>query len=296
MGVSLSDLENAIGAIGRGGASSPVIIGSMVLTGPEVPDILVVGGQQTLVVHRMVGGGRTIDAMGNDPARLRLRGQFVGPTAQARAQLLERMRQTGGEILFSIAGMAFSVWIAEFSYVYQAKGAMCPYDLVLERGEDIPPVARSMTEQVQSDLSGGLAGVSDMLARYADGGFIMAGQIGTVVGQVMPLAQLVGAGGLLAKVQDAMSRTSTLTQTGSNLAASPGNLKTMIAGLADASSGLKQCLDMSGANMESVLLTDGGSLAVAVNNAELASMAADTGAVVDRGMRQASAALGGGGE
>lgn len=44
MGLTLSAIENAIGSVGRLGATAPVMLGDLVLTGIEVPDRLQVGG------------------------------------------------------------------------------------------------------------------------------------------------------------------------------------------------------------------------------------------------------------
>ncbi|KXV47677.1 hypothetical protein AD945_09845 [Gluconobacter albidus] len=294
MGVGLSDIENAIGAVGRLGASSPVILGSLVLTGIEVPDTLQVGGRQMLVVHRLPGGGRVVDALGNDPGRLELRGRFLGPDAQMRAQAVERMRMAGAQVAFSAAGLSVQVWIAQFTYAYQAKGAVCSYKLVLERPQETASVQSlsTLSGLLGDDVGSALDSFSGTVSGISEGVFTAAGQVSSVVGQVMPLASLVGAGGFASKVTDALGTVNGVAQSGMNLATVPSALASVAGGLQNAGSGLQSIIAGAGQNVEAIQPVNSVSLNTLGQNAALLSAAADAGGLVNRSAANIAVAQG----
>lgn len=294
MGIGLSDIENAIGAVGRLGSSSPVILGNLVLTGIEVPDTLQVGGRQMLVVHRLPGGGRVVDALGNDPGRLELKGRFLGPDAQMRAQAVERMRMAGQQVAFSAAGLSVQVWIAQFHYVYQAKGAVCSYTLVLERPQETTAVQTSGTLSgvLGDDVGSALDSFSSVVSDVSEGVFTAVGQVSSVVGQVMPLATLVGAGGFASKVTDALGTVNGVAQSGMNLATVPSALTSVAGGLENAGSGLQSILTGAGQNVEAIQPVNSVSLNALGQNAALLSAAADAGSLVNRSAANVAVAQG----
>lgn len=287
MGVTLSAIENVIGSIGRLGASAPVTLGSLVLSGIEVPDRLEVGGHQMMVVHRLPGGGRVVDTLGNDPGRLELRGRFLGPNAQARAQAVERMRIAGQPVAFSAAGIASDVWIARFVYSYEAKGAVCSYELTLERPAEASGSATDQTSLsgiLGNDTGSGINTISDMVSQISEGIFTGTGQVNSIVGQLMPLATLVGTGGSAARVVDALGTANVLSQSGVNLAATPSSVAAISQQLTAAGSGLMSIMDRTGRNLESIAIADTSSLGVVAGNAGLHSAASDTGGLVNRSL------------
>ncbi|MFT8808688.1 hypothetical protein [Gluconobacter sp.] len=294
MGIGLSDIENAIGAVGRLGSSSPVILGSLVLTGIEVPDTLQVGGRQMLVVHRLPGGGRVVDALGNDPGRLELKGRFLGPDAQMRAQAVERMRMAGQQVAFSAAGLSVQVWIAQFEYVYQAKGAVCSYTLILERPQEttFAQTSGSLSGLLGDDVGSALDGFSSVVSDVSEGVFTAAGQVSSVVGQVMPLASLVGAGGFAAKVTDALGTVNGVAQSGMNLATVPSALSSVAGGLENAGSGLQSVITGAGQNVEAIQPVNSVSLNALGQNAALLSAATDAGSLVNRAAANVAVAQG----
>ncbi|GBR46396.1 hypothetical protein [Gluconobacter roseus] len=294
MGIGLSDIENAIGAVGRLGSSSPVILGNLVLTGIEVPDTLQVGGRQMLVVHRLPGGGRVVDALGNDPGRLELKGRFLGPDAQMRAQAVERMRMAGQQVAFSAAGLSVQVWIAQFTYVYQAKGAVCSYTLILERPQETASTQTSSTLSgvLGDDVGSALDSFSGVVSNVSEGVFTAAGQVSSVVGQVMPLASLVGAGGFAAKVTDALGTVNGVAQSGMNLATVPSALASVAGGLESGGSGLQSVITGAGQNVESIQPVNSVSLNALGQNAALLSAATDAGSLINRAAANVAVAQG----
>ncbi|GBR09234.1 hypothetical protein [Gluconobacter frateurii] len=285
MGLTLSALENAIGSVGRLGATAPVMLGDLVLTGIEVPDRLQVGGRQMMVVHRLPGGGRVVDTLGNDPGRLELTGKFLGPNAQARAQAIEKMRVRGAPVVFSAAGIALQVWIVRFVYSYEAKGALCSYELTLERpAESVgsATVGNTLSDVLGNDVDSGLTQLTDVISAVSDGLFVESGQVGSIVGQLMPLGTLVGAGGSLAKVSDALATTSALSQGATNLAGASTVLDSLSQQLSVSGQGLMSALEISGQNIENIQIENASSLSAVMGNAAVQSVGADVGGLVNR--------------
>lgn len=285
MGLTLSAIENAIGSVGRSGATAPVMLGDLVLTGIEVPDRLQVGGRQMMVVHRLPGGGRVVDTLGNDPGRLELTGKFLGPNAQTRAQTIEKMRLRGVPVVFSVAGMALQVWIVRFVYSYEAKGALCSYELTLERpAESVvsPDMGKTLSNVLGTDVASGLTQISSVISDVSDGLFVESGQVGSIVGQIMPLGALLGVGGPLAKVGEALTTTSTLSQSVTNLAGTSTALESLSQQLSVSGQGLMSALEVSGQNIENIQIGNAASLSAVVGNAAIQSTGADVGGLVNR--------------
>jgi len=294
MSGTLAAIETAIGAIGRAYASGPIVLGGMVLTGIEVPDRLRVGGRQALLVHRVIGGGRVVDALGNDPDRLELSGRFMGPDAQARAQTIERMRGAGVPVAFSGAGLSGMVWVAQFEYAYEAKGAICSYRLTLERAVDPPVVSGglgALSTMIGGDAAQAVSGLTSAIGQISSMSFTAVGQLNTVVGQITPVASLLGAGGALASVTNGLSRAVALTQSGVDLSTVPRSVDSVVSGLAQAGSGLGATIGQAGANVEGIIPANAASVTALVQNAGILSASVDAGGLVNRAAAN-TAALG----
>ncbi|MGN6536407.1 MAG: hypothetical protein ACTHKQ_11850 [Mesorhizobium sp.] len=75
-----------------------VVIGGIVLQDWEIPEHINFGGAQKLVVHKLIGGTRVVDAMGPDSSDVTWSGRFRGPDAMGRAQALDAMRAAGAQV------------------------------------------------------------------------------------------------------------------------------------------------------------------------------------------------------
>lgn len=238
-----------------------------------------------MVVHRLPGGGRVVDTLGNDPGRLELAGKFLGPNAQTRAQTIEKMRLRGVPVVFSVAGMALQVWIVRFVYSYEAKGALCSYELTLERpAESVvsPDMGKTLSNVLGTDVASGLTQISSVISDVSDGLFAESGQVGSIVGQIMPLGALLGVGGPLAKVGEALTTTSTLSQSVTNLAGTSTALESLSQQLSVSGQGLMSALEVSGQNIENIQIGNAASLSAVVGNAAIQSTGADVGGLVNR--------------
>lgn len=121
----------------------------------EVPEELSFGGDQSLVVHKLVGGKRIIDSMGDDPAALEWSGIFVGSSALGRARYLDSLRKEGAQHLLTWSEFRYQVVIRTFKADFRAPFRI-PYRITCEvLSDDTLPVADppeySTTKIVRAD-------------------------------------------------------------------------------------------------------------------------------------------------
>ena len=121
---------------------APLIIGSLILQGHEVPNHITIGGSQAVTIHKLPGGGRIIDAMGPDDGAVAWRGLFIGPNAAQRARSLDSMRVQGLPQVLSFGDYSFNVVIVHCEYDYQERGAIINYRV---RAEIIPSLPDAIT-------------------------------------------------------------------------------------------------------------------------------------------------------
>ncbi|AQU86235.1 hypothetical protein B0W47_00795 [Komagataeibacter nataicola] len=286
MSLALMNAETAIGSIGRLWASAPVTIGGLTLTGMEVPNLIRDGGTQQVAVHKLPGGNKIIDAVGNDPDRLELSGTFTGPTAIERALQLKQMRIAGLPVQFTGAGLSLLVKIVQYSFDYQQKGIIIPYRLVLEQPPQVPATSgtnsSALSALIGTDAASAISGITGAVSDVATIAGNIAGQLSTVVGQLTPIADMVGAGGLFAGVEDNLSVAQGLSGAGVNLASTPESAASLVSGLEASGSGLTSAISETGANLEGVSLNGAAGLSTLTQNAELHSASVTSGALVNR--------------
>lgn len=156
---AVSSAKNAISAIfGGSGGENVVSLGDVDLAGFEIPEKIVVGGQQQMTVHKLTGGERVIDMMGRDDKPLDWSGYLQGQNAVTRAQQLDQMRIDGGVQVLMWATYDFSVVVSSFECDYQQGGFMLPYRIsctVLR--DEAQADAWANDEADMPSLDGGLA-------------------------------------------------------------------------------------------------------------------------------------------
>lgn len=294
MANTLLNIETMLGSLSRLGATAPVRIGSVTLTGMEVPSGVTFGGQQQITIHRLPGGDRVIDLGGNDPNRIEMEGIFLGPSAQTRAEALAKIRRAGQLVRLQAAGMSIQVYVQAYRYTYEAKGAICRYFLVLELpGEAANSVAVStsaLSGLIGDDTTSALTSITSTVGTISQSVSNFAGQVQTVVGQVAPIANLIGAGGALAQVSDKLQIVQGAATAGTNLSALPSAASSVIGGLQSAGSGLMDLVTQTGQNLEGITLNNSTSLTALSQNAQLASTAVDAGGAVNRAAINAATA------
>lgn len=190
-----------------------VTLGDMAFAGFEVPERIPFGGDQALTLHKMVGGKRTIDAMGRDDRPLEWSGLFLGDTALQRALYLDNQRVLGQPLVLTWSQLRYLVVIKSFLPVYEFETRI-PYSISCEVAEDQNnPVtvlaAPSIDDQMDSDF-----GVASLFGgSIGDGPLSSAlGVLGTAIGAVSTFANASSStiGSVLTPIATAQSRVETL--------------------------------------------------------------------------------------
>ena len=180
-----------------------LVLGPVVFSGFEVPEQVALGGKQLLAIHRLVGGGRVVDAMGADDADVAWSGILTGADAPERLRLLEGLRRDGEAVELAWAGYRYTVVVREL----QARVTgpyLVPYRLkcaVLAEGdvggvEALPELA-SLAEAIGLGAGPELEGLLAIAgAGLVSGGLANAAAAGTVARLVAARAFTGGTGNI----------------------------------------------------------------------------------------------------
>jgi hypothetical protein len=133
---------------------SALILGPVVFQGFEIPERLTLGGEQSLVIHRLPGGARVVDAMGADDTDISWSGLLTGPDALERARVLDSLRITGAALLLAGAPVIRTVLIASLELHH-----IGPW--WVEYRIRCTPLSPSLDELVLDVVASALAVVSD---------------------------------------------------------------------------------------------------------------------------------------
>lgn len=96
-----------------------LLLGPIAFQDFEVPSGIRFGGRQRLAVHRLMGGGRVIDALGQDDADISFCGTFSGSNATVRARMLDELRIAGQPLQLTWDVFFYTVFIGHFEADYQ---------------------------------------------------------------------------------------------------------------------------------------------------------------------------------
>ena len=162
-------------------SAPPVMLGPVVFTGLETPEKAPWGGKQKLVVHKLVGGLRVIDAMGRDDMDISWSGILEGPLATPRALQLDQLRVQGNQLPLTWDVLSWTVVVGEFKADYTRLNWI-PYSIscvVVQDNsaqlagqaptlgvavlQDVAQAQATATGYVQSALSGATAAVTSAL-------------------------------------------------------------------------------------------------------------------------------------
>lgn len=133
-----------------------LVLGGIIFKSFEIPEEFNFGGEQELAIHKLVGGKRVVDALGQDDADIIWSGRFQSHDALSRAQALDEMRKSGKQQTFTVAGLSYTVVVREFHARFQRKYQLL-YTITLAVVQDntVSPAATSSTldDLVGSDMS-----------------------------------------------------------------------------------------------------------------------------------------------
>jgi hypothetical protein len=89
-------------------------LGGVAFTDYSPPSSMMLGGRQSLVIHKLPGGSRVIDELGPDDADIAWSGFFFGDDTATLVTTLDAMRAAGGVIPLIFAGQYRSVILEQF--------------------------------------------------------------------------------------------------------------------------------------------------------------------------------------
>jgi len=155
----MSGILSAITAVGQAFAGyGTVTLGPVQLSGLALPTSIPIGGRQALTIHKLPGGARIIDAMGQDDAEIGWKGILDMQDASVTARTLDKLRRSGTEITLAWDVFSYQVIVSEFTCETRLIPPM-NYSIRLTVVQDntlvtgISPV--SMALQVVGDLQNG---------------------------------------------------------------------------------------------------------------------------------------------
>jgi hypothetical protein len=187
--MNLVSLVSAVSGLFAGTVS----LGGIDLAGMEVPEKLAWGGAQRATIHKLPGGGRVIDLMGQDDADIKWSGYFQGPQANSRARSIDAMRIAGAPVTLSWPGFTRQVIVSEFSCSSERGGYLLPYSVCCTVIPTVPvPGQPSLLGQIANDI-GAAVGVPNLMQTITPV-LAQAQSALAAVQKVMPIAGVLTGG------------------------------------------------------------------------------------------------------
>lgn len=199
----------------------PIVLslGDVLFADLEVPERITFGGGQQLVVHKLVGGTRVVDAMGRDDLPLRWSGTFMGKDALSRARYLDAMRIAGQAVPLVWSELLYTVVVARFEADFEREW-MIPYRIICEVVADHSQPQTSLAGPSINDLIGSDLSIANSLTSLI-GNSTLTGLMGTVNSAIAGVSSFASAAqstinGVLAPIAAVQTQVSTLIASASN--------------------------------------------------------------------------------
>lgn len=96
-----------------------LVLGGFIFTDYAIPERVGLGGEHHLVVQRLIGGTRVVDAMGPDDSDISWSGRFQGPDAVAKATSLDQLRKSGAQVPLIVDSQFYTVAVKSFNWDYE---------------------------------------------------------------------------------------------------------------------------------------------------------------------------------
>ena len=119
------------------------------------------GRAHHLVIHKLVGGTRVIDAMGPDPRPIEWHGLFFGPTATVRARTVDAMKDSGAAIPLSWGSfydtVVISQFVAEYKHEWEVRYHIAVELVTSTSGQGAISLDTSVLNDINSALALGIS-------------------------------------------------------------------------------------------------------------------------------------------
>jgi len=140
-------------------ASGFLTVGGYAFHGFGLPEVINGGGAHQLIVNKLPGGARVIDAMGADDDVIAFRGRFRnsdGIDAMTDAMLMDAMRRAGKPVSMAYWNQTATVIVSKFKFEFR-RFMEVPYELeltVVQSGADAAgTLAATIDAAIGSDLA-----------------------------------------------------------------------------------------------------------------------------------------------
>jgi hypothetical protein len=108
--------------------ATTLIVAGYRFAGFGVPETINGGGAHKLVVHKLPGGTRIIDAMGADDDAISFHGRFRGAGAMNDALLMDAIRRAGKAVSLQYWTLSYTGVVSRFKWDFQ-RFFEVPYEL-----------------------------------------------------------------------------------------------------------------------------------------------------------------------
>lgn len=121
-------------------------------SGTEIPEKINFGGEQHLIVNKLVGGVRDVQALGPDPAPITWSGLFRGTTAAYRARYVQNMMNEGRAVDLIWSEFLYRVLVREFKADFE-RFYQIPYQITVEIVADLSGAVTEKAPASVDDLT-----------------------------------------------------------------------------------------------------------------------------------------------
>lgn len=143
-------------------------LGDITFQRNEIPEAMPFGGEQALVVHRLVGGAKVVDAMGAFEGPIEWSGWFEGEGALSRALALDVLRASGAPVVLQWSELSFAVVVRDFRPVFQ-RFYKIPYRITCEVVENLTlSTAGNGDLSIDDLINGDIASAGGLVSSIGD--------------------------------------------------------------------------------------------------------------------------------
>lgn len=215
-------------------STTQVILGDLTLEGLEIPESIPFAIKQALAVQTLIGGARTIDAMGRDDQPITWSGYFMGPNAMQRALFLQNQCATAQELTLTWDQLNYQVIIDSFEPDYEFAYRI-PYRISCTVIQDnTNPVTDAPSSGVDDQMNSDLQTAVSLASLIGDSKLAgLIGNIGTAMSGVPTFTNAPQSllATVLSPIQTAQTYTQGLLTSSMSAIPSPGTVGNSLGGV-----------------------------------------------------------------
>ena len=145
-----------------------LVLGGFIIQDYAIPEVVPLGGEHKFVTHKLIGGSRVIDAMGQDDSDITWSGRFQGQDAVSKARALDQLRISGAQVPLIVDSQYYLVGVHKFEWKYE-RFYQIPYTItciVASSGGG----GATIVGTIDGLVAGDLAAAGSLINLFAAGG------------------------------------------------------------------------------------------------------------------------------